>query len=85
MTDTALLAVDVGNTNVTLGVFTYEGARAELAHHWRLATIALTEQHAVDPFVHTVFRFHPINPVVKIGIVWRLRQAQGFSERTHLL
>lgn len=38
MTDTALLAVDVGNTNVTLGVFTYAGAKAELAHHWRLAT-----------------------------------------------
>jgi type III pantothenate kinase len=38
VTDTALLAVDVGNTNVTLGVFTYAGGKAELAHHWRLAT-----------------------------------------------
>jgi len=38
VTDTALLAVDVGNTNVTLGIFTYAGAKAELVHHWRLAT-----------------------------------------------
>lgn len=38
MTDAALLAVDVGNTNVTLGVFTYAGPKAALAHHWRLAT-----------------------------------------------
>jgi type III pantothenate kinase len=38
VTDAALLAVDVGNTNVTLGVFTYAGTKAELAHHWRLAT-----------------------------------------------
>ena len=38
MSDTALLAVDVGNTNVTLGVFSYHGAKAELVHHWRLAT-----------------------------------------------
>ena len=38
MTDAALLAVDVGNTNVTLGVFAYAGPKGELVHHWRLAT-----------------------------------------------
>ena len=38
MTEPALLAVDIGNTNVTLGIFVYAGGRAELAHHWRLAT-----------------------------------------------
>jgi type III pantothenate kinase len=36
--ESALLAVDVGNTNVTLGVFAYEGGDASLAHHWRLPT-----------------------------------------------
>ena len=36
--DSALLAVDVGNTNVTLGVFGYEGGDATLVHHWRLPT-----------------------------------------------
>jgi len=34
----ALLAVDVGNTNVTLGVFDYANGEATLAHHWRLPT-----------------------------------------------
>ena len=38
MSDAVLLAVDVGNTNVTLGVFEYEGGKGHLAHHWRMAT-----------------------------------------------
>ncbi len=38
MSDPVLLAVDVGNTNVTLGVFEYDGEHARLAHHWRMAT-----------------------------------------------
>lgn len=33
-----LLAIDIGNTNVTLGTFVYEGAEAQLGEHWRLAT-----------------------------------------------
>lgn len=40
MTDTTLLVIDIGNTNVSLGVFNYPEADkpAELAHHWRLST-----------------------------------------------
>jgi type III pantothenate kinase len=38
MSQTLLLAVDVGNTNVTLGVFDYASGEASLAHHWRLST-----------------------------------------------
>ena len=38
MSGPVLLAVDVGNTNVTLGVFEYDGTHAHLAHHWRMAT-----------------------------------------------
>ncbi|MAE95060.1 MAG: pantothenate kinase [Deltaproteobacteria bacterium] len=38
MTSPVLLAVDVGNTNVTLGVFEYSGGKGELVHHWRMAT-----------------------------------------------
>jgi type III pantothenate kinase len=35
----ALLAVDIGNTNVTLGVFDLsDPAKPSLAHHWRMAT-----------------------------------------------
>jgi type III pantothenate kinase len=35
---TFLLAVDVGNTNVSLGIFDYAAGEAELAHQWRLST-----------------------------------------------
>lgn len=40
MTDTTLLVIDIGNTNVSLGVFDYPDAdkSAELTHHWRLST-----------------------------------------------
>jgi len=33
-----LLAIDIGNTNVTLGVFGDDDAETRLAEHWRLAT-----------------------------------------------
>jgi type III pantothenate kinase len=41
---TALLVIDVGNTNVSLGIFDYRGDRpggergGELAQHWRIST-----------------------------------------------
>lgn len=40
MTRTVLLAIDVGNTNVTLGLFDYDGdaESGSLAHHWRITT-----------------------------------------------
>ncbi len=38
MSDTVLLVVDVGNTNVSLGIFDYEGDHASLTQHWRMAT-----------------------------------------------
>lgn len=38
MSRTLLLAIDVGNTNVTLGLFDYEGEVGSLAHHWRITT-----------------------------------------------
>jgi type III pantothenate kinase len=38
MTDTVLLAIDVGNTNVSLGVFDYARGGSVLSHHWRLGT-----------------------------------------------
>ncbi len=33
-----LLAVDVGNTNVSLGVYEYGDGAPKLAHHWRVGT-----------------------------------------------
>ena len=38
VSDPVLLVIDIGNTNVTLGVFDYTGSQATLAHHWRLST-----------------------------------------------
>ena len=42
MPQTVLLVVDIGNTNISLGIFDYEsGAHAgelELAQHWRIST-----------------------------------------------
>jgi type III pantothenate kinase len=35
---TVLLAIDVGNTNVTLGLFDYEGEAGALSQHWRITT-----------------------------------------------
>ena len=38
MSETVLLAIDVGNTNVTLGLFDYQGEEGTLAQHWRITT-----------------------------------------------
>jgi len=38
MSAPVLLALDVGNTNITLGVFDYAASGVELVHHWRMST-----------------------------------------------
>ncbi len=38
MKPATLLAIDVGNTNVSLGLFDDVGGRGELTNHWRIAT-----------------------------------------------
>ena len=41
MNDTVLLTIDIGNTNISLGVFDYQGGSPsdkDLAQHWRLST-----------------------------------------------
>lgn len=38
MADATLFAVDIGNTNVALGIFDYAGGQQKLAQHWRLST-----------------------------------------------
>jgi len=35
---TTLLAIDIGNTNVTFGLFDYADDRGKLAQHWRIGT-----------------------------------------------
>jgi len=38
VSEPVLLVIDIGNTNVSLGLFDYEGGRAALGPHWRLST-----------------------------------------------
>ena len=38
MSDPVLLVIDVGNTNVSLGVYDYEDGEGRLAQHWRVST-----------------------------------------------
>ncbi|HPG28313.1 MAG: type III pantothenate kinase [Spirochaetaceae bacterium] len=38
MSEPVLLVIDVGNTNVSLGVFDYHDGEGRLAQHWRLST-----------------------------------------------
>lgn len=38
MSEPVLLVVDIGNSNVSLGIFDYQNDEASLAQHWRLAT-----------------------------------------------
>jgi len=62
MSDPVLLVIDIGNTNVSLGIYDYRGRDAELSHHWRISTHreqtsdelgitlrALFQQEARDP------------------------------------
>lgn len=38
MSATVLLVIDIGNTNVSLGVFDYDSRQGSLSQHWRLST-----------------------------------------------
>ena len=38
MSEPVLLVIDVGNTNISLGVFDYKSGEGKLEHHWRLST-----------------------------------------------
>ncbi len=38
MTQSSLLVVDIGNTNISVGIFDYEGDEGTLSQHWRVST-----------------------------------------------
>ncbi len=38
MSDPVLLAIDIGNTNVSIGVFDYSAGQGALSQHWRIST-----------------------------------------------
>ena len=55
MKDRVLLTVDVGNTNVSIGVFDYASDKAELTHHWRMATHREQTSDEVAVMVRALF------------------------------
>ena len=61
---TTLLVIDIGNTNVSLGVFDYEedGAVGELAHHWRVGTHREHTSDEVSLSVTALFQHARRNP-----------------------
>jgi type III pantothenate kinase len=52
-----LLVVDIGNTNVSLGIYDYasEKSRAELSHHWRLSTHREHTSDELSITLHALF------------------------------
>lgn len=38
MSDPVLLVIDIGNSNISLGIFDYEKGKGKLSQHWRLST-----------------------------------------------
>lgn len=62
-----LLAIDVGNTNIVLGVF--RDADWELLHSWRLATLRERTADELGILVTSLCRHHKITPADINGIV----------------
>ncbi len=55
MSDPTLLVIDIGNTNVTLGVFDYEGEEVDLSHHWRVSTHREQTSDELSITLHALF------------------------------
>lgn len=55
MSETCLLVVDIGNTNVSLGIFDYKSGKGELSHHWRLSTHREQTSDELAIAIHSLF------------------------------
>lgn len=62
MSDTSLLAIDIGNTNVSMGIFAYSGDAGALAHHWRLSTRREQTSDEVGALLRALFRDEEVDP-----------------------
>jgi len=56
VSDPTLLVIDIGNTNVTLGIFDYEGDEYELSHHWRVSTHREQTSDELAIVLHALFQ-----------------------------
>ncbi len=57
-----LLALDVGNTNTTLGLYKLDGAKAELAANWRVTTHRAQTVDEYGVFFVNLFEMHGMSP-----------------------
>jgi type III pantothenate kinase len=64
-----LLAIDVGNTNVSLGVFDYASGRGELVDHWRLGTHREQTSDEVGVFLRVLFAQSGCDPSAVTDVI----------------
>jgi type III pantothenate kinase len=57
-----LLALDVGNTNTTLGLFRLDGEKPELAAHWRVTSHRTQTVDEYGVFFVNLFELHGMSP-----------------------
>ena len=57
-----LLALDVGNTNTTLGLYNLEGKNPEVAAHWRVTTHRTQTVDEYGVFFVNLFEMHGMSP-----------------------
>jgi type III pantothenate kinase len=57
-----LLALDVGNTNTTLGLYKLDGKKTELAAHWRVATHRAQTVDEYGVLFVNLFEMHGMSP-----------------------
>ena len=57
-----LLAIDVGNTNTVLGLYKLEGAKPELAAHWRVTTHRSQTADEYGVFFVNLFEMNKLSP-----------------------
>ena len=76
MSEPVLLVIDIGNTNVSLGVFDYRhaGGTADLAHHWRVSTHREQTSDELGVMLRALFQqegidTHSITDVIMSSVV----------------
>jgi type III pantothenate kinase len=53
--ETSLVVIDIGNTNVSLGIFDYADGKGKLSHHWRLSTHREQTSDELAIALHSLF------------------------------